>query len=53
MTGEKPKMFGLQLMKVEENILDLGDGRKINVTLLSLISLYSLKSTKILTIQRK
>ena len=25
-TGEKLKTFGLQLMKVEEDIIDLGDG---------------------------
>lgn len=31
MTGENLKTFGLQLMKVEEDIIDLGDGRKLKV----------------------
>jgi hypothetical protein len=32
MTGEKTKVFGLNLMKVEDDIIDLGDGRKIKVS---------------------
>lgn len=31
MTNEKPKYFGMQLMKVEEDFIDIGDGRKIKV----------------------
>ena len=31
MTGEKIKVFGLQLMKVEEDFIDLGDGWKIKL----------------------
>mmetsp|Transcript_19424 Transcript_19424/g.18530 ORF Transcript_19424/g.18530 Transcript_19424/m.18530 type:complete len:143 (+) Transcript_19424:898-1326(+) len=31
MTGENLKTFGLQLMKVEDDIIDLGDGRKIKL----------------------
>lgn len=33
LTGEKPKAFGLTLMKVEEDFIDLGDGNKIKVIL--------------------
>ncbi len=31
MTGEKLKTFGITLMKVEDDIIDLGDGRKIKL----------------------
>ena len=31
LTGEKLKTFGLTLMKVEEDFIDLGDGQKIKV----------------------
>ena len=31
MTGEKPRMFGINLMKIEDDIIDLGDGRKITL----------------------
>lgn len=32
LTGEKPKVFGLTLMKVEEDFIDLGDGNRIKVS---------------------
>lgn len=38
MTGEEPKAFGMQLMKVEEDFIDLGDGRRINVNVENYIS---------------
>ncbi len=31
MTGEKPRQFGMTLMKVEDDWIDLGDGQKIKV----------------------
>jgi hypothetical protein len=34
LTGEKLKTFGITLMKVEEDFIDLGDGTKIKVILL-------------------
>lgn len=34
MTNEKPKYFGINLMKVEDDFIDMGDGRKIKVTYL-------------------
>lgn len=41
LTGEQPKAFGLTLMKVEEDYIDLGDGNKIKVTF-NIINYYSL-----------
>ncbi len=41
MTGEKPKIFGLQLMKVEEDFIDLGDGTRIKVCVIPLTSYFS------------
>jgi hypothetical protein len=32
LTGEKLKTFGMTLMKVEEDFIDLGDGNKIKVS---------------------
>lgn len=32
LTGEKLKTFGLTLMKVEDDYIDLGDGNKIRVS---------------------
>ena len=37
LTGEKPKTFGLTLMKVEEDYIDLGDGNRIRVNIQILI----------------
>ena len=32
LTGEKLKTFGMALMKVEDDYIDLGDGNKIKVS---------------------
>ena len=46
LTGEKLKTFGMTLMKVEEDFIDLGDGNKIKVrTHISLSSLNPLTRT--------
>ena len=31
MTGDRPKQFGINLMRVEDDFIDLGDGKKIKV----------------------
>ena len=44
LTGEKLKTFGMTLMKVEDDFIDLGDGNKIRVRLLlSLVSVGSIR----------